>query len=796
MFFEEMLTMTTLDTRANATPATTQRRFALTTIGLASVVLPATALADVYEFTFHMDYYLCECTYQIKDTSGNTIASIYCNSGIYYPTSQSETYPVSFGLWGSSANVDGYKLQFKLDLPINTTYTINMQDDWGDGWKWNSATGVDALKITRFPVDTYYEAIFPFTSGGNINYEWITPEPEDCNEDGIPDVEQVADGTIEDCNGNGIPDVCDLTVEHVVALDQSPVNFPEILEFDLSGLVEAADTVEITIAAVADLGSEQEFLRVQLTGSDLDAILFDGDLGADCTQVEQVVTLDAASWNAAGATGARVLQISGFGVIDPESCTTPSIEVAVRYLRVPEDCDQNGVWDECDPDRNGDGIPDACDPECAIDTDADGTPDCADDCPNWPYACSDDGLTYTVAPGESIQLALDTLPAGGMIELEAGTFPIDGFDGLVPPAAAFTLRGARDEAGELLSILDAGGFGRHLTIQTGVGPEAVIEDLVFTKGRVNTNGGSILIANGSSPTLQGCRFQENTTTQGDGGAIHLVGSNPIIENCRFLENTAKQGGGIFSSDAQPNITDCTFETNLAQVGGALVLENSDASVTSSTFRFNVADSGGAIYVGSAAPVISGCRIEENIASIVGGGLYGVSSTIDLTGSILCGNQQNQYAGEVLNPEANCILDDCGDDLDGNGVPDGCDPDCDGDGEPDAWELESGQDLDCNFNGVPDACDVANGFEEDCDENGIPDTCDIVEGAEDDNENGLLDECELAAGDLDLDGCVTGADLAVLLGLWGLSDPPVGDLNGDGIIDGMDLATLLANWGCE
>ncbi|MBX3355004.1 MAG: hypothetical protein KF724_04825 [Phycisphaeraceae bacterium] len=49
-------------------------------------------------------------------------------------------------------------------------------------------------------------------------------------------------------------------------------------------------------------------------------------------------------------------------------------------------------------------------------------------------------------------------------------------------------------------------------------------------------------------------------------------------------------------------------------------------------------------------------------------------------------------------------------------------------------------------------------------------------------------------DLNGDGVVNGADLAILLGLWG----PAGagtcaDLNGDGIVDGADLAILLGAW---
>ena len=50
-------------------------------------------------------------------------------------------------------------------------------------------------------------------------------------------------------------------------------------------------------------------------------------------------------------------------------------------------------------------------------------------------------------------------------------------------------------------------------------------------------------------------------------------------------------------------------------------------------------------------------------------------------------------------------------------------------------------------------------------------------------------------DLNNDGVVDGADIAVLLGFWGLNGKPVdADLNGDGIVDGADLAVLLSAWG--
>jgi len=47
-------------------------------------------------------------------------------------------------------------------------------------------------------------------------------------------------------------------------------------------------------------------------------------------------------------------------------------------------------------------------------------------------------------------------------------------------------------------------------------------------------------------------------------------------------------------------------------------------------------------------------------------------------------------------------------------------------------------------------------------------------------------------DLNGDGAVNGADLAMLLGNWGGSG--AGDLDGNGFVNGADLATLLGNWG--
>ena len=57
-----------------------------------------------------------------------------------------------------------------------------------------------------------------------------------------------------------------------------------------------------------------------------------------------------------------------------------------------------------------------------------------------------------------------------------------------------------------------------------------------------------------------------------------------------------------------------------------------------------------------------------------------------------------------------------------------------------------------------------------------------------------DACEIARGDLNLDGVVGGADVPLLLNAWGSLNPTSADINRDGIVNGQDFSILLSNWG--
>jgi hypothetical protein len=63
-----------------------------------------------------------------------------------------------------------------------------------------------------------------------------------------------------------------------------------------------------------------------------------------------------------------------------------------------------------------------------------------------------------------------------------------------------------------------------------------------------------------------------------------------------------------------------------------------------------------------------------------------------------------------------------------------------------------------------------------------------------NSNLVGDACELARGDLNLDGIVNASDVPLFLNLWGSTGASGGDFNFDGAVNALDFSILLANWG--
>jgi hypothetical protein len=245
--------------------------------------------------------------------------------------------------------------------------------------------------------------------------------------------------------------------------------------------------------------------------------------------------------------------------------------------------------------------------------------------------------------------------------------------------------------------------------------------------------------------LDGLTFRNGAAT--DGAGIKLVQAAPAIVNCVIENNVASaEGGGILCSASAPQLADCVIRNNAAQRGGGLWVTGLHANggltrLDRCQVVFNDASDDGAGIGSTGQLQLVNCFVLSNVAGSIGGGLrtIGTSASSSLQNTFFCLNLPDNTSGTIS-------------DLGGNTFGD-----------------------DCNSNGI---CDVDE----------------IKDGAEDKNQNGTIDTCELARGDLNLDEVIDAADLAVLLNFWGATNPPTGDLNGDNIITAGDLAIMLNNWG--
>ncbi len=87
--------------------------------------------------------------------------------------------------------------------------------------------------------------------------------------------------------------------------------------------------------------------------------------------------------NAGNTIGPFDFTLRGAGIEQIEDCNSNGVDDVDELA--DNDCNDNGIPDECDSDSDGDGVPDDCDlcdgEDDLRDTDADGTTDCLDECP-------------------------------------------------------------------------------------------------------------------------------------------------------------------------------------------------------------------------------------------------------------------------------------------------------------------------------------------------------------------------------------------------------------------------------
>ena len=177
------------------------------------------------------------------------------------------------------------------------------------------------------------------------------------------------------------------------------------------------------------------------------------------------------------------------------------------------------------------------------------------------------------------------------------------------------------------------------------------------------DGGALFVETCSSVFISECHFERNLAT--DGGAVYAAASVILITNSYFTSNRAQFfGGAIFSAYGQLNIQNCQFTDNGAGVsGGVLSAHNSKLYISGCILNRNRAEayggsmyitaseicplcsaiiatsnvsncsarSGGALTIQGGRAYISDCLFTRSNATVSGGVLYVVQSSVSMAG---------------------------------------------------------------------------------------------------------------------------------------------------------------------
>ena len=176
----------------------------------------------------------------------------------------------------------------------------------------------------------------------------------DCNGNGVLDSLDLAMGTSSDCDGNGTPDYCDLQM-NALSGRLSPIGTGYARVFTIVEASPAYSDVTLTLHCFGDFGGAGEYLDVSLNGNFLARVF--QTTGTDCPEtgyLQEVITLDAATFNSIVAGGDAEFTLAPSAAVDPYSSANACVYVStfisakLQYAATQYDCNSNGVPDNCD----------------------------------------------------------------------------------------------------------------------------------------------------------------------------------------------------------------------------------------------------------------------------------------------------------------------------------------------------------------------------------------------------------------------------------------------------------------
>jgi parallel beta-helix repeat protein len=147
----------------------------------------------------------------------------------------------------------------------------------------------------------------------------------------------------------------------------------------------------------------------------------------------------------------------------------------------------------------------------------------------------------------------------------------------------------------------------------------VVEGCTFSGNSATYDGGGMYNYDNCSPTVKGCTFSSNSAKL-FGGGIRNYYSSPMVEACTFNANSTTYGGGMYNHYSSPTVEGCTFSRNWVTSGGGMYNFNSNSTVKSCTFSRNSATWGGGMWNDNSSPNVTNCILWADVQSEILGGI--------------------------------------------------------------------------------------------------------------------------------------------------------------------------------
>ena len=639
-----------------------------------------------------------------------------------------------------------------LEDPINGDLAVigaALADDFGsgsgaayffsfDGADWleqAKLTAVDAAALDNFGISVALDSDFlligankddegELTNAGST-YVFITAtgSQEDCNENGVPDVCDIADGTSADCNGNAIPDECDIADGTSEDVNENGIP-DECEDCNNNGVPDYLDIDEGTSQDCNENGIPDECDIADGTSEDVNENGIPDECETDCNNNGVPDFLDIAEGTSADCNENQIPDECDIDDGTSEDCNENGIPDECDVADgTSVDCDENGIPDECEPDCNDNGVVDACDVdpsdpdgngEVSLDWNENGIPDECEDCNEngWPDFLEIDADPELDCNNNDIldvcEIDENSEAPGGPYYCTEDCDPDCNVNGI--PDECDIADGASEDCDE-----------------NGV-PDECDPDC-------NENGipDACDIADGTSEDANGNGIPdecEDCNENGQPDDLDIANEtsedcndNGIPDECEIDENSEAPGGPFFCTE------DCDPDCN---VNG----------------------------------VPDWCDINDGASND-----YNENGIPDECEPDCNENGWPDFWEIIWDPDLDCNEND---------IPDVCEIDENSEAPVGPFFCTEDCDPDCNVNGIPDWCDInVHQTSEDTNGNGVPDECETPGDVDGDGDVDTEDLLALLAAwglcpqppdpcpaDFDDDGDVDTADLLALLANWG------------------------------